>query len=236
LQRSTQTLSEQLDIYPDHAVASLRLGEVLWEQGRRTEAIEAWSGITNAKLYFVNKGAQFAEEGEVVKAEKCARIVQVLEPNIVGNEFQMYQGLCKAYRDRNELSKALPWCERAAASRRNGWAQIVFADVQYELGNYNDALKTLKMALQVGLPETFGPTYQKIGQVHIAMGNLREGISAYEKALELGRSNRWLYISLARALLRMDEVHSACYRFAQAIDLGYVPNQSDQIDFAVCRP
>jgi predicted Zn-dependent protease len=147
----------------------------------------------------------------------------------------MYKALCEAWRQEREPQRALPWCELAAHSREDGWAQVRLADVQLDLSEYAAAEETLQWALAVGQPGSSVSAYQKLGEVYLRLERASEAIAAFSSALAHGGSNQWLQAGLAQALLKAGDVEAACESLSQAQDLGYRPAGQLQALFAACE-
>lgn len=119
-EEAMRTLKQFLKSKPHHAIARFRLGEVLWEQDRKTKALEIWQEVPDSALYFADQSAQLAKKGRITEAEKRAEIAQTVDPAVTGGKFPMYRALCQAYRDKKQFDQALHWCELMSEGERMG--------------------------------------------------------------------------------------------------------------------
>ena len=230
--RYLERLSQSM---PSQPVVQLHLGNLWWQSGNPARAVEEWREAEDLDVYFANQSASHVARGDLLQSQRLARIAQMIDPTAKIEKYAMYAGLCKAWRASSRPEKALPWCELAARTLSNGWAQIALAEVQMDMGDYEGALETLQWALDLQRSDSMGAAYHKLAQVYVRMGRLEEGIAAYEAALESGFSSQWLYVGLAKALLRAGDLEAACQSFRQAQELGYVPSQEARNRFADCK-
>ena len=219
-----------------HPIVQLRLGNLLWQSGNTTRAVEEWRKVEGVDVYFANRSASSAAVGGLSESQRAAEIAQAIDPTVKVEKSAMYAGLCEAWQNAKQPEKALPWCELSAQALSNGWAQIALAGAQMDIGDQEGALTTLRWALDLRQPDSTGPAYQKLAEVYVRVGRPEEGIAAYEAALELGFSNQWLYAGLAKALLRSGDLEAACQSFSQAQRLGFVPSPKNEQEFAGCKP
>jgi len=217
-----------------HPVVQLQLGHLLWRSGKAMRAVEAWRRAQGVDVYFANQSALQVAAGHLSEGQGLAELAQIIDPTVKVEKRAMYESLCKAWQEAKRPESALSWCESFAQAMGNGWAQIALAEVRMDMGDYEGALRALQWALELQRPDSMGSAYKKLGQVYVKLGRLEEGIAAYRTALRLGFSNKWIYVELARALLRSGDFEAACQSFARARSLGYVPSPKDRIGFANC--
>lgn len=230
-----ETLESFLLTHPTHQIAQLRLGENKWKAGKEAEALAIWQQVPKMDVYFAHHSAHVAKQGEVIEAEQLANIAQLINPEPTSDKRLMYQELCQAWQKEGETEKALSWCELGTQVVRNGWTHLALAQAQYKVREYEQALLTLEWVVEKGPPELKGKAHQQMGEVYLAIGQPQKAVHAYQAALTKEKSNKWIQMGLAQALLRSGQLEEACIHYTNAGQLGYSVSPVQQRDFEACN-
>ena len=217
-----QTLLNSLLKKPDHLIIKLRLGEIYWKLGSFSSALNIWRSVPDSDLYFAYYSSYLAKQDVVKDALLFAEISQNIDKTIDSRKHLMYRELCELQKKEGELGQALAWCKLDANAVSDGWAQIRLANIQKALGDSDAAIHSLKLALDVAKhPSALGQAYRKLGDLYIQDGRVEKGISSYRDAIKIGFEDMWLYVNLAKALLKVGNRSEACEHIDQAQSLGY---------------
>jgi tetratricopeptide (TPR) repeat protein len=95
-----------------------------------------------------------------------------------------------------ELEKALEMAQKALALNNVGHIQDTVGWVYFKMGDYPNALKYLKMAVE-GMPSDL-VVLQHLGDIYAAMGKYREARETYEKILEINSEEKDVIEKLKR--------------------------------------
>jgi tetratricopeptide (TPR) repeat protein len=218
----------------DYPVGSLIKGQLFWSIGKVDQALYYWRSFPDIDVYFANQSVAVFNSGELTKAKDLAEIAQLIDAQTKPEKLTLYETFCDGWQKYNSPEIALEWCRLMAEQSVNGWSQIDLAQVQYELGDTSGSIDTLNWAVEAGNPEAKGAAYQKLGQIYLDTGELSKSIEYFESAIELGRTNQWIYSGLAKSQLKLGSVEEACMSLSKAQDEGFLISDQTRKTFKKC--
>ena len=137
------------------------------------------------------------------------------------NNSRAYNNLGVVFKERKEFDKAIEQFEKSLRANRNYTAVYYnLGDVQYRLGNYENAVAYLKQALTGKLnPQLHLDILNKLGRTYSAMGQTKKAIETFEEAIKLFPSSVVLLNNLGVQYIKNDQIDSAIEIFEKAIKI-----------------
>jgi len=135
------------------------------------------------------------------------------------NNARAYNNLGVVFKKQGEFDKAIKQFEKSLkANRRYTDSYFNLGDVQYRLGNYENAVAYLKIAL-AGKPDQQLQLdiLNKLGRTYSAMGQTDKAIETFEEAVKLFPSSVVLLNNLGVQYMKNDQIDSAIEVFEKAI-------------------
>lgn len=141
------------------------------------------------------------------------------------NNSRAYNNLGVAFKERKEFDKATEQFEKALRANRNYTAVYYnLGDVQYRLGNYENAVVYLKQALTGKFsPQLHLDILNKLGRTYSAMGQTERAIETFEEAIKLFPSSVVLLNNLGVQYIKNGQTDSAIEIFEKAIKIKEKP-------------
>ncbi len=136
-----------------------------------------------------------------------------------------YNNLGVVYKERGELDRAIEQFEKSLRANRSYTAVYYnLGDVQYRLGNYENAVVYLKQALTGKLnPQLHLDILNKLGRTYGAMGQTEKAIETFEEAVKLFPSSIVLLNNLGVQYMENSQIDSAIEMFEKAINIREEP-------------
>lgn len=132
-----------------------------------------------------------------------------------------YNNLGVVFKERKEFKRAIEQFEKSLRANRNYTAVYYnLGDVQYRLGNYENAIVYLKQALTGKLdPQLHLDILNKLGRTYSAMGQTKKAIETFEEAIKLFPSSVVLLNNLGVQYVKNNQIDSAIKIFEKAIKI-----------------
>lgn len=177
----------------------LELSNLLWQQGRPTDAIGYLQLVLSFNPNFAeaynNLGTVLMNQNQPTEAVACYQRALTLNPNFA----EAYSNLGNVCKERGRLTEAISYYRRAVALNPN------FADVQNDLGallslhdQLTEALLCFQRALR--LDPNSAEAYANVGGILKEMGRIEEAVKYYQRALELKPTEANFYMALIMSL------------------------------------
>jgi protein O-mannosyl-transferase len=149
---------------------------------------------------------------------------QILWEDVIAkapNNSRAYNNLGVVYKERGEFNRAIEQFEKSLRANRNYTAVYYnLGDVQYRLGNYENAIVYLKQALTGKLdPQLHLDILNKLGRTYSAMGQTKKAIETFEEAIKLFPSSVVLLNNLGVQYVKNNQIDSAIKIFEKAIKI-----------------
>jgi tetratricopeptide (TPR) repeat protein len=137
------------------------------------------------------------------------------------NNSRAYNNLGVVYKERGEFDKSIEQFEKSLRANRDYTAVYYnLGDVQYRLGNYENAVAYLKQALTGKLnPQLQLDILNKLGRTYSAMGKTEKAIETFEKAVKIFPSSIVLLNNLGVQYIKNDQTNSAIEIYEKAIKI-----------------
>ena len=137
------------------------------------------------------------------------------------NNSRAYNNLGVVYKERKEFDKANEQFEKSLRANRNYTAVYYnLGDVQYRLGNYENAVAYLNQALTGKLnPQLHLDILNKLGRTYSAMGQTKKAIETFEEAIKLFPSSMVLLNNLGVQYMKNNQIDSAIEIFEKALKI-----------------
>jgi Tfp pilus assembly protein PilF/flagellar biogenesis protein FliO len=149
---------------------------------------------------------------------------QILWEDVIAkapNNSRAYNNLGVVFKERKEFKRAIEQFEKSLRANRNYTAVYYnLGDVQYRLGNYENAIVYLKQALTGKLdPQLHLDILNKLGRTYSAMGQTKKAIETFEEAIKLFPSSVVLLNNLGVQYVKNNQIDSAIKIFEKAIKI-----------------
>jgi Flp pilus assembly protein TadD len=141
------------------------------------------------------------------------------------NNARAYNNLGVVFKNQGEFDKAIEQFEKSLSVDRN-YTAVYFnlGDVQYRLGNYNDAVAYLKQALTGKFDQQLHlDIMNKLGRTYSAMGQTEKAIEIFEKAARLFPTSVTVLNNLGVQYIKNGQIDSAIEIFEKAIKIRKEP-------------
>lgn len=210
LAESERDLRQALQSMPDTYEIYTELADTLGELQQTKEAADV-----------LLQGAKFSLEVDDLTQtyQFCEKAIQLDPKNPL---IQELAGL--TLHKQGQLEEALKMLERAASLRNSSSTQIEIAQIQFELGNFDDALAALKMAQDLIGPEKKDARALIInGCILHSTGDNPEALRLLDEGLSMDPGQAWGHYQRGHVLEDLDRNGEAldAYREAVKIDPKY---------------
>ena len=135
------------------------------------------------------------------------------------NNARAYNNLGVVFKKQGEFDKAIEQFEKSLKANRH-YTAVYFnlGDVQYRLGNYENAVAYLKIALAEKPDQQLHlDILNKLGRTYSAMGQTKKAIGTFEEAVKLFPSSAVLLNNLGVQYIKNNQIDSAIEVFEKAI-------------------
>lgn len=212
----------------------LRIGDILWENGQKDAAIEAWQETEISALFITRRSIFEARNNNLESSLLWAEIAQQLDPTITETKSEMYSLLCDSLREDGRTEIALDWCARSSQVQHNGWRQIALANIYYDLGMFTEAVNLLQMELENPYSEQIkGILFHKLGQSYFRLGSFAHAENASRSAIRFGFREQEVYDNLTKSLIRQNAIREACHVLQTATENSVFINQDIEAVYSV---
>jgi tetratricopeptide (TPR) repeat protein len=137
------------------------------------------------------------------------------------NNSRAYNNLGVVFKERKEFDRAVELFEKSLGADRNYTAVYYnLGDVQYRLGNYENAIAYLKQALTGKLnPKLQLDILNKLGRTYSAMGQTEKAIETFEEAVKIFPSSIVLLNNLGVQYIKNGRTNFAIEIYEKAIKI-----------------
>lgn len=195
----------------DHRLASLYLGYSYLASGQRDQAIQAWSGAGDVPAFLVGLGYRAYEQGQSERALTLFELVERLDSSERPKKANMYLALCKHYRERHEVAKAIDWCARLVRVRRTVWTLVHLGAAYRDSGQLERAEAVFEEA--IATDPSIGVPHHWLGTVFARRGDHEQAVSEYLTAIQLQHGDVWCHYALAEAYLALGDREQAAREY-----------------------
>jgi tetratricopeptide (TPR) repeat protein len=208
-----------LQINPQCWLAENNLGTILFQKGRRQEAIECYHQAIRLNPGYAdahkNLGTALVKTGHFQEAiEPCEQALR-LEPS----DPDAHNNLGNALLHLGRLQEAIDHYQLAIKFKPD-YTEAYFnmGDALKEAGQYQQAIEFYKKAIQIkpGFPEA----WNNLGAALLQTGRFQEAIKCIEHALRLKSNYSEAHNNLANALLNMGRLQDAIEHYENALRLN----------------
>ena len=228
--KAQQRLEKLLRQFPDHYPAQYLLGELLWRQDKKKEAVIAWQQAMTMKpnwpLPYQRLARVYLENGEVGKAVDLYRKALEADPE---NQ-QRYLDLALLLQRLGKIDEAISVYQRALEKfpeslvLKNNLASLLL-DHQYDeagLAKANGLAEALENSRNPAFLDTLAWLRYRQGRYDEAKGYM-------EKALTTANNQPVLFYHQARILAKLNDMKQACASLDKAIELNPRYKQIEEV-------
>ena len=184
--KSEMALRKSLALDPNNDKNHDNLGNVLREQKKFVEAIEAHSKAIsinpNNYLAYFNMGITFKQNGKLNHAIKAYKKSILIKPDYI----EAYCNMGIIFMEQGKLYKSLELYKDSILINQN--VSILhnnIGNVFKDLGNLGEAIKAFKKA--ISLKADYGEAYYNLSFIYNLKGDLQKGLQLYEWRLKKDR-------------------------------------------------
>ena len=209
-----------LSLYPQHPEIHYYLGGACQQQGKITDAIQAYQqGLALAPNYFpqvyYNLGVLYKQQGKLTEAIEAYEKFISLYPN----NALVYNSLGLALQQQGKVEAAIGAYQQAIKLNPS------YYQAYYNLGNLllvkgkvEEAIAAHQQAINVN--PNYAPAYNNLGNGLHAQGNIEAAITAYRKAINLNPNYGEAFDNLGVALQHQEKWEEATTAHRQALTLN----------------
>ena len=234
IDKAIKKLEGVLDVDPNDASLSLKIGELYLKKGRKTEAKEAYFKAANTYLKDGYNNRAIATYKMISRAdpddlEVCLNIAELFEKQgLVGDALQQYKYAATIFDQRGQktemadiLKKILEIdpdntparikiAEVHFINNEDDEAYTILTEVSKDLKHkklYSDCIKAFEFFLTSRPKDKF--LLKEIAHLHILQGNADEGLKRIQAAQKLDPEDTTTLLILAETYLMIDKINDA---------------------------
>ena len=137
---------------------------------------------------------------------------------ILGKSHTWHLARAEAFRQERDLPHAaIEYRTALAEDPKDLTTQLAYADVEYHLRHYGEAISALNAALQLSASDPH--IYALMAQVHARQGNRQETLRDIESAERFGGNQIEILTATGDALLTLGDRNGAMERFSRALEV-----------------
>ena len=165
---------------------------------------------------------------------------QILWEDVIAkapNNARAYNNLGVELKNKGEFDKAIEQFEKSLKADKN-YTSVYFnlGDVQYRLGNYEDAVVYLKKALTLKLNQQLHlDVLNKLGRTYSAMGQAENAIDAFKEAIKVYPTAVAPYNNLGVQYIKTGRFDRAIETFEKALKIREEPYIRSNLSIAYTK-
>lgn len=210
-------LREALAAEPHHVSALVAVGRILVDAGENAEALEHLKlarelDNRNPQVFYL-LGELAAGTGDNVASEKNFKKAVELDPDFTDGHIRLGMVLAEMRRlpDAIKAFERAIFLDRAAVVARYHLAQVCI-----QIEDYQRALTQLHLVKE--LHPDYAPVYILQGDIFTRLGDYRQAVVEFSKAIELGEGDSSVHYRLGRAHLALKNKERALRAFLSTIE------------------